>query len=131
MEDVNRLEELIIQNSIKPVTNSSTLRGESDQDPDSQTGTGVLTRPTTKQPKQYKVLLLNDDYTPMDFVVYIIKKYFKKSTTEATQIMMDVHQKGSGVAGTYSFEIAEMKSFQVNQDAKRNKHPLKSVIEEA
>jgi ATP-dependent Clp protease adaptor protein ClpS len=119
------------QNQLPRIAFHLPLHGESDQEMDEQTGTGVLTRPTTKQPKQYKVLLLNDDYTPMDFVVYVIKKYFKKSTTEATQIMLDVHQKGSGVAGTYSFEIAEMKSFQVNQDAKRNKHPLKSVIEEA
>ncbi len=82
-----------------------------------------------QRPSLYKVVLLNDDFTPMDFVIFILKTFFGKSDQEATEIMMKVHNEGSGVAGVYPFEIAEMKSAQVNTFAKENQHPLKSVIE--
>ncbi len=98
---------------------------------ETETGTGVITKPKAVEPRLYKVMLLNDDYTPMDFVVYILKKFFGKNATEATQIMLDVHNKGSGVAGVFTFEVAEMKLFQVNQYAKKNRHPLKCVMEQA
>lgn len=84
----------------------------------------------TTEPKLYKVLLHNDDYTPMDFVVYVLKHFFKKTELEANQIMLDVHHKGLGVAGIYSFEVAETKVMQVNQFAKTNQYPLKSSLEE-
>lgn len=84
----------------------------------------------TKEPSSYKVLLLNDDYTPMDFVVFVLKTFFNHDETMAHKIMLDVHQKGSGVAGIYTFEVAETKSYQVNQLAKANQYPLKSIIEE-
>lgn len=84
----------------------------------------------TEEPSLYNVLLLNDDYTPMDFVIYVLIHFFNHSELTAAQIMMDVHTKGSGVAGTFSFEVAETKSSQVNQFAKSNQHPLKSIIEE-
>ena len=83
-----------------------------------------------KEPKNFKVILLNDDYTPMEFVILVLIKYFKMTQEKATQVMMDVHQKGAGVAGVYSYEVAEMKATQVNGFAKMNKHPLKTVIEE-
>ncbi len=95
-------------------------------------GTQVVTRPDakTKQPSLYKVLLLNDDFTPKDFVVHVLQKFFKKNETEATQLMLDVHNKGVGIAGVYPFEIAETKTYQVNAYARENKYPLKSSMEE-
>ena len=83
----------------------------------------------TRRPPLYKVLLLNDDYTPMDFVVHILKKFFRKNETEANDIMLQVHSKGSGLAGVYTHEIAETKVFQVNDYSRKNKHPLKCVME--
>lgn len=80
-------------------------------------------------PRLYKVLLLNDDYTPMDFVVAVLKRFFAKNEETATQIMLDVHKKGAGVAGVYSLETAEMKVMQVNQFARQNQHPLKCTLE--
>ncbi len=84
----------------------------------------------TSEPKLYKVLLLNDDYTPMDYVIFVLKKFFAKSETEAYAIMLDVHHKGAGVAGIYSFEVAETKVSQVNKLSKENQYPLKSTLEE-
>lgn len=91
----------------------------------------VQTLPTVETPKMYAVLLLNDDYSPMDFVVLVLRRFFGKTEDEATRIMMDVHKKGSGVAGVYTLEVAEMKVMQVNQFARMNQHPLKSTLEEA
>lgn len=83
----------------------------------------------TQVPKKYKVLLLNDDFTPMDFVVHVLQRFFQKSPEQAQQIMMEVHQKGAGLAGVFTLEIAEMKSMQTNQYARLNQHPLKSIVE--
>ena len=85
----------------------------------------------TRRPPLYKVLLLNDDYTPMEFVVHILQKYFEKEYDEAMRIMLQVHHQGAGVAGTFSFEIAETKVVQVNQYSKSQKHPLKATMEKA
>ncbi len=82
-----------------------------------------------QKPKLYRVLLLNDDYTPMDFVVFILKKFFKKSLKEATRIMLNVHQNGVGECGTYTYEVAEMKVAQVMECARQNEHPLQCVME--
>jgi ATP-dependent Clp protease adaptor protein ClpS len=82
-----------------------------------------------QKPSLYKVILLNDDFTPMDFVIYVLKSFFNKNDDEAHDIMMQVHKDGAGIAGVYSFEVAEMKSAQVNMLAKNNQHPLKSIIE--
>ncbi len=84
----------------------------------------------TEEPKLYQVLLLNDDYTPMDFVTFVLKKFFSKSEAEAHQIMLDVHNKGAGVAGIYSFEVAETKVVQVNQFSKNSQYPLKTTLAE-
>lgn len=89
----------------------------------------VDTAPRVETPRLYKVLLLNDDYTPMDFVVEVLKRFFAKNEEAAMKIMLDVHQKGSGVAGVYSLETAEMKVMQVNQFARQNQHPLKCTLE--
>jgi len=99
-------------------------QNEFDLDLDQENETDVT------EPTMYKVLLHNDDYTPMDFVVFVLKKFFNKSDIEAYQIMMDVHEKGLGLAGVYSFEIAETKVTQVNQFSKQNEYPLKTSLEE-
>lgn len=90
----------------------------------------IQTIPHTDTPKMYKVILLNDDYTPMDFVVLILKRFFGKSDQEAEKIMLDVHKKGAGVAGVFTLEVAEMKVMQANQYSKMNQHPLKCTFEE-
>lgn len=89
--------------------------------------TDLLQRVET--PKMYRVLLLNDDYTPMDFVVLVLKRFFGKTEADAHKVMMDVHKKGSGTAGVYTLEIAEMKVMQTNQFAQTHEYPLKSILE--
>lgn len=95
-------------------------------------GTQTLVRPSqeTKEPKLYRVIILNDDFTPRDFVVHVLKKFFNKTETEATKLMLQVHKKGSGVAGVYTHEIAETKAFQMNSYARSNQYPLKTIYEE-
>ena len=97
---------------------------------DDNSESGVATVPKVEVPKMYKVLLLNDDYTPMDFVVLVLKRFFGKNEQEATKIMLEVHHKGAGVAGVFSLEVAEMKVMQTNQFAQLNQHPLKATLEE-
>jgi len=93
--------------------------------------TGVVTRtaPKTKKPSLYKVLLLNDDYTPMEFVVLVLERFFNKGREEATRIMLHVHQKGVGVCGVYTFEVAETKVTQVMDFARKHQHPLQCTME--
>ena len=86
-------------------------------------------KPKMDKPPLYKVLLLNDDFTPMDFVILILKKFFLKSDPEATRIMMQVHAEGAGLAGIYTFELAETKVYSVNEFSRRHKHPLKCIME--
>jgi ATP-dependent Clp protease adaptor protein ClpS len=86
-------------------------------------------RTSVKNPKRYKVLLHNDDYTTMDFVVQVLVKFFRKSQTEATQIMLSVHHQGVGVCGTFPFEVAETKVMQVCEFAKSHGYPLKCTME--
>jgi ATP-dependent Clp protease adaptor protein ClpS len=102
----------------------------SDETPDSSHEDSVAVVPVTQKPKMFKVILLNDDYTPMDFVILVLRRFFGKSETEATEIMLDVHKKGHGIAGVFTLEIAEMKVMQVNQFSQMNQHPLKSSLEE-
>ena len=98
---------------------------------DDNDGTGVVTetRVKTKKPSMYRVLLLNDDYTPMEFVVFILEQFFNKNPEQATRIMLHVHQKGVGVCGVYTFEVAETKVAQVMDLARRNEHPLQCTME--
>lgn len=104
---------------------------DADRNDDSEGKTGVVTktRPRTKKPSLYKVLLLNDDYTPMEFVVYILERFFNKSRDEATQIMLHVHQKGVGICGVYTYEVAETKVTQVMNFASQQQHPLQCTME--
>ncbi|MAH83434.1 MAG: ATP-dependent Clp protease adapter ClpS [Rhodospirillaceae bacterium TMED8] len=98
-------------------------------DEGAKTGVALKTRPKTQKPSMYKVLLLNDDYTPMEFVVYVLQRFFNMSSDRATQIMLAVHQKGVGVCGIYTYEIAETKAAQVMDLAKENQHPLQCTVE--
>ena len=93
--------------------------------------TGVVTKvkPKTKKPSMWKVLLLNDDYTPMEVVVYVLERYFNKNQEEATRIMLHVHQKGIGVCGIFPYEVAETKVTQVVDVARQNQHPLQCTME--
>ncbi len=95
------------------------------------TGVVVRTKPKAKKPSMYKVIMLNDDYTPMEFVVMILERFFTKSHEEATQIMLHVHQKGVGVCGVYTYEIAETKVTQVMDLARQHQHPLQCTLEKA
>ena len=94
-------------------------------------GSAVITRtkPQTKKPSLYRVLLLNDDYTPMDFVVYVLERFFNKPPEEATRIMLHVHQKGVGICGVYTYEVAETKVAQVTSFARQHEHPLQCTME--
>jgi ATP-dependent Clp protease adaptor protein ClpS len=94
-----------------------------------ETGTITKTRPKTKRPNLYRVLLLNDDYTPMEFVVLVLQDVFNKSREDAMQIMLHVHQKGVGECGVYPYEVAETKVTRVMDTARKNQHPLQCVME--
>ena len=96
---------------------------------DNQTGVITRTEAKTKKPSLYKVLLLNDDYTPMEFVVHVLERFFGKGREEATRIMLHVHQKGVGVCGVYTFEVAETKVTQVMEFAQNHQHPLQCTLE--
>ena len=102
-----------------------------DQDSGRGPGTGVVveTRVKTKKPSMYKVLMLNDDYTPMEFVVHVLERFFGKPHEEAIQIMLHVHRKGVGVCGVFTYEIAETKVTQVVEYARRHQHPLQCTLE--
>jgi ATP-dependent Clp protease adaptor protein ClpS len=97
------------------------------------TGTGIVTktRPKTKKPSLYKVLLLNDDYTPMEFVVHILEKIFGKSREEAVDVMLHVHRHGVGICGIFTFEVAETKVAQVIEFSRRHQHPLQCTMEKS
>ena len=100
-------------------------------DAGSDTGVVVRTKPKTKKPAMYKVIMLNDDYTPMEFVILVLERFFNKSSEEATQIMMHVHQKGVGVCGVFTYEVAETKVQQVMDLARQHQHPLQCTLEKA
>lgn len=94
-------------------------------------GSSVVTevKPKTQKPSLYRVLILNDDYTPMEFVVYVLERFFNKSREDATRIMLHVHQNGVGVCGVYTYEVAETKVAQVIDSARRHQHPLQCTME--
>jgi ATP-dependent Clp protease adaptor protein ClpS len=93
------------------------------------TGTATRTRPKTKRPSLYRVLLLNDDYTPMEFVVLVLQDVFNKTREDAMRIMLHVHNQGVGECGIYPFEVAETKVTRVMDTARKNQHPLQCVME--
>ena len=108
------------------------LAGDKDSDDDGSDGdVGVVTKakPKTKRPSLYKVLMLNDDYTPMEFVVYVLERFFNMDQARAYDIMMTVHLRGVAVVGVYPFEVAETKVTQVMDCARSNQHPLQCTME--
>jgi ATP-dependent Clp protease adaptor protein ClpS len=104
---------------------------DSDRNNDEGINTGVVvkTRPKTKKPSMYKVLMLNDDYTPMEFVVHVLERFFNKSREDATRIMLHVHRRGVGLCGVYTYEVAETKVTQVMDFARQHQHPLQCTLE--
>jgi ATP-dependent Clp protease adaptor protein ClpS len=123
-----------------PVDSRWTLRARAGGDDDShkggsdgqdQLGIATKTRAKPKKPSQFKVLMLNDDYTPMEFVVIVLKRFFQMDMEQATRVMLHVHQKGVGVCGIFPYEIAETKVNQVMDFARQNQHPLQCTLEKA
>jgi ATP-dependent Clp protease adaptor protein ClpS len=100
-------------------------------DGDEQVGIATKTRAKPKKPSQYKVLMLNDDYTPMEFVVMVLKRFFRMDLEQATRVMLHVHQRGVGVCGVFPYEVAETKVNQVMDFARQNQHPLQCTLEKA
>ncbi len=97
--------------------------------PDGDTGLVTRTRPKTRRPPLYKVLLLNDDFTPMEFVVHVLERFFGLSNAQAIEIMLTVHKKGVALVGVFSYEVAETKVTQVMDFARRHQHPLQCTME--
>ena len=102
------------------------------KDDDGGTGVGLATKPKpkTKKPSLYKVFMLNDDYTPMEFVIHVLERFFKKNRDEATQIMLNIHTKGVGLCGVYAYDIADTKVNQVMDFARQHQHPLQCTMEQ-
>ncbi len=113
------------RNPVRLAAGDEDDRGGSKND----TGTVTKTRPKTKRPSLYRVLLLNDDYTPMEFVVLVLQDVFNKSREEAMRIMLHVHNQGVGMCGVFPFEVAETKVTRVMDTARKNQHPLQCVME--
>lgn len=109
-------------------TNNPGHGDDSDGD-NGDAGIALKTRAKTKKPSMYKVLMLNDDYTPMEFVIYVLEHTFNKSHDEAMGIMLHVHQKGVGLCGVFTYEVAETKAAQVMDLARKNEHPLQCTVE--
>jgi len=124
------------QSNRRPCVSFPTVMGDdpdkgSDDDDNTNLGIATKTRAKTQKPSPYKVLILNDDYTPMEFVVLVLKRFFNMDIDEATRVMLHVHQKGVGVCGTFSYEVAETKVTQVMDFARKNEHPLQCTLEKA
>jgi ATP-dependent Clp protease adaptor protein ClpS len=109
------------------------MAGRKDEEGPGGPGLGIATRTRarTKKPSPYKVLMLNDDYTPMEFVVDVLQRFFRMDMEEATRVMLHVHQRGVGVCGVFSYEVAETKVNQVMDYARQNQHPLQCTLENA
>ena len=105
--------------------------GDDGGEGEGQLGLATKTRAKPKKPSQYKVLMLNDDYTPMEFVVMVLKRFFRMDLEQATRVMLHVHQRGVGVCGIFPYEVAETKVHQVMDFAKENQHPLQCTLEKA
>ena len=123
-------------NIVRRLTERERRRGGPDGDPSDtgdspERGVAIKEREKTKKPAMYRVILMNDDYTPMEFVVSVLMGVFKHSSEEATRIMLNVHRNGIGVCGVFTFEVAETKVSQVMDAAKRAQHPLQCTLEKA
>lgn len=134
------VEELIINKSISQLRGANIItsikasaqddnNGANGDDGESETGVATKTKVNTKKPNMYRVLLLNDDFTPMEFVILILERFFRKTGDEATQIMLHVHNNGVGECGVFTYEVAETKVTQVMDFARKNQHPLQCILE--
>ena len=110
---------------------SATDEGGDHGPDDTNVGVATRTRVRTKKPSPYRVLMLNDDYTPMEFVVMVLQQFFRMDIEQATQVMLHVHQRGVGVCGIFSLEVAETKVTQVMDCARQHQHPLQCALEKA
>lgn len=127
-----RLADLRASDDLPDYPGSDEGSGDEDGDASQQnpeTGLLLKTRPKTKKPSMYKVLLLNDDYTPMEFVVHVVERFFAKNRQEATDIMLHVHRRGVGICGVFTYEVAETKVAQVMDFARANEQPLQCTME--
>ena len=123
---------LTLTDPCPPVTRASDdERKGGGVDGQDQLGVATKTRTKPKKPSQFKVLLLNDDYTPMEFVVMVLKRFFSMDLEQATRVMLHVHQKGVGICGVFTYEVAETKVNQVMDFARQNSHPLQCTLEKA
>ena len=114
------------------VSKELVVRSQSEDDADQDSGLMVQeSRPEVAEPKRYMVILVNDDFTPMEFVVHILREFFSMDEEGATRVMLNVHTKGKGVCGIYAKDIAETKVVMVNEFAKENEHPLLCTMEQA
>jgi ATP-dependent Clp protease adaptor protein ClpS len=118
---------IVAEKRINVWTEMSGIEKRGDEGP--ITGTVVKAKPKTKKPSMYKVLMLNDDYTPMEFVVHILERFFSKTRDEATRIMLHVHRRGVGICGVFTYEVAESKVSQVMDFARQHQHPLQCTLE--
>lgn len=112
-----------------PVRSGDDQGGNDEGDGGSQVGVVTRTRTATKKPSMYKVLMLNDDYTPMEFVVMVLQRFFRMDIEQATRVMLHVHQRGVGVCGVFTLEVAETKVQQVMDCARSHQHPLQCALE--
>lgn len=117
-----------IENMFRVSMNNDDDDGGNGRD-DRDTGVITKTKPKVKKPSLYRVLLLNDDFTPMEFVVEVLARFFQMDLEKATQVMLHVHQNGVGECGIYTYEVAETKVTQVMDFARQNQHPLQCVME--
>jgi len=118
-------------NRVRPIVGGE-IRASSDEDADGDSGLSVEeAKPALKRPPLFKVLLVNDDYTPMEFVVHVLETFFGMNAEQATQVMLHVHTRGVGVCGVFTRDIAETKVSKVNDFSRQNHHPLLCTMEEA
>lgn len=125
---MHRLNNIYARPAMIAPVRMTTRKGDEDG---SNLGVATRTRTRTKKPSPYKVLMLNDDYTPMEFVVLVLQRFFKMDMEEATRVMLHVHQRGVGICGVFSYEVAETKVSQVMDFARENQHPLQCTLEKA
>jgi ATP-dependent Clp protease adaptor protein ClpS len=128
---LNRHDSLYRQLRAGPGEGDGGSGGEGPGDGQDQLGIATKTRTKPKKPSQFKVLMLNDDYTPMEFVVLVLKRFFHMDLEQATRVMLHVHQKGVGVCGIFPYDVAETKVTQVMDFARQNQHPLQCTLEKA
>ena len=130
MKNMDEMANMVASSANKRAMRPIKMQSDSDKEGRSGgTGTATLTRTKTKKPSMYKVLLLNDDYTPMEFVIYVLQRFFSKSAEDATKVMLHVHQNGVGICGVFTYEVAETKVTQVMDLAQQHDHPLQCTME--